>query len=234
MTEEHWKSNNRCDGSGVNMETDLTSRLIIRTTTATINIVSHARWTMNGSKNATLEKNTTNVHNTVHDDIIWRQLIKYEMDTAEQWDNKWGFMTIDETEKQVRIGQSDNELISHLISFRQPRRESPPRQQWQPHPHSANQDFPSSLQNPILMKMWSCTTSNPTKSRNCKFSTVHQPKNTHFHPPATKSWGGGPYKPARTPPKNPHFATSSSDVGLADKETYTDGGVVQMNRYLSK
>ena len=31
-------------------------------------------------------------HNTVHEDAIWRQLIKYEMDWARNWERKWGFM----------------------------------------------------------------------------------------------------------------------------------------------
>ena len=31
-------------------------------------------------------------HNTVHEDAIWRQLIKYELDWARSWERKWGFM----------------------------------------------------------------------------------------------------------------------------------------------
>ena len=43
--------------------------------------------------------------NAVHDDAIWRQLIKYELDWARNWQSKWGFM-IDAYE----------ELVSHLLS----------------------------------------------------------------------------------------------------------------------
>ncbi len=35
---------------------------------------------------------TKKEHNTVHDDAIWRQLIKYELDWARNWERKWGFM----------------------------------------------------------------------------------------------------------------------------------------------
>lgn len=36
--------------------------------------------------------------NTVHDDAIWRQLIRYELDWARNWEDKWGFMK-ESTEK---------------------------------------------------------------------------------------------------------------------------------------
>ncbi|ORX47878.1 hypothetical protein BCR36DRAFT_355324 [Piromyces finnis] len=31
--------------------------------------------------------------NVVHDDEIWRQTVKFEKDTAQQWNSSWGFMT---------------------------------------------------------------------------------------------------------------------------------------------
>jgi len=33
------------------------------------------------------------IKNIVHDDEIWKQTVKYEKDTAQQWKSNWGFMT---------------------------------------------------------------------------------------------------------------------------------------------
>lgn len=33
------------------------------------------------------------IKNVVHEDEIWRQTVKFEKDTAQQWKNNWGFMT---------------------------------------------------------------------------------------------------------------------------------------------
>ncbi|ORX82782.1 hypothetical protein BCR32DRAFT_267423 [Anaeromyces robustus] len=33
------------------------------------------------------------IKNIVHDDEIWKQTVKFEKDTAQQWKNHWGFMT---------------------------------------------------------------------------------------------------------------------------------------------
>jgi len=33
------------------------------------------------------------IKNVVHEDEIWRQTVKFEKDTSQQWKNNWGFMT---------------------------------------------------------------------------------------------------------------------------------------------
>ncbi|KAI8909148.1 hypothetical protein EDD86DRAFT_226880 [Gorgonomyces haynaldii] len=49
------------------------------------------------------QQKTPRIHNAVHDDAIWRQTINYEINTAKNWENHWGFMRdamMQENEKQ--------------------------------------------------------------------------------------------------------------------------------------
>ncbi|KAJ3268561.1 hypothetical protein HDV01_002579 [Terramyces sp. JEL0728] len=53
------------------------------------------------------------VHNAVHDDAIWRQTIRYESNTASNWQKNWGFMQQAMIENQKIAQKEDSRKVSH-------------------------------------------------------------------------------------------------------------------------
>jgi hypothetical protein len=51
--------------------------------------------------------------NTVHDDAIWRQVIRYELDWSRNWQQKWGFMK-ESNEKVCIVIYNQIIMISYI------------------------------------------------------------------------------------------------------------------------